>query len=115
MTPSDLISEDVVMERYGNLFGKRELKQARNDGLIGYFELKTGIFYTDADLMAYLQRNRRECQKNARLDSDRETPDARMSSGIIGSTESQETRSGTTTGTTRNPVELAARRLERVT
>lgn len=75
-TPADLMSEEVVLDRYGHLFAYRELSDARKAGTIAYHNLRKGPHYTNEQLMAYLSAQVRPiCQDgNATLDDQKPVP-----------------------------------------
>ena len=52
---SALLHEQEVMERYGRLFADRELRQARKNREIAWYDLRKGPFYTRDQLMDYLK------------------------------------------------------------
>lgn len=55
----DLMSEREVYEKYGHIFVDAELRQARQGGKIDFYDLRKGIFYTERQLLAYLDTHRR--------------------------------------------------------
>ena len=54
-TLDDLLNENEVMDRYGHLFADRELRQARKNQKIEWYDLRKGPFYTRDQLMDYLK------------------------------------------------------------
>jgi hypothetical protein len=51
----DLLSEKDVYDRYGKLLADRELREARKNGEIGWFDLRKGPHYTAEQVMNYLK------------------------------------------------------------
>lgn len=63
-TLSDLMSEDEVYKEYRHIFADKELREARQAGELEYYKLRKGIFYTEEQLLAYLeQRKQQPCQR----------------------------------------------------
>jgi len=59
----DLMTEAEVCERYGNLLGERELRQARRNNAVGFVTGKKGmILYHPAWIAQYLERKVTLCQ-----------------------------------------------------
>jgi len=51
LTPKDLMYEDRVYEKYPGLFAERELREARKNGCIRWYDLRKGPHYTDSQIM----------------------------------------------------------------
>ena len=82
----DLISEREVYQRYGHLFVTDELRQARQSRQLECFELRKGIFYTQAQLLSYLEtRRRKQCQNRPLLEPQSDPQNASGSSRTNGS------------------------------
>jgi hypothetical protein len=71
---SELIHEDAVYERFPGVFATRELREARQRGLIKWYDLRKGPHYTEAQLMAYVQTKERSGCDNAKLDPEKKSP-----------------------------------------
>lgn len=82
---SDLISEKAVYERYGEIFAQHELREARNAGLLAHYHLRKGIFYTEGQLLAYIERRRQEPCENKLLVPEKDDPRASGNSKTSGS------------------------------
>lgn len=63
-TPDDLMNEDEVYTRYPKKFADRELREARQKGLIDFYDLRKGPHYSEEQLAAYLetQLKSKQCQ-----------------------------------------------------
>jgi hypothetical protein len=83
--PEDLMHENEVYEKYPNLFADRELREARQQGLIGWYDTRKGPQYTKAQLMGYLHTKERAPCRNEKLNEARESPRASSKSATTGS------------------------------
>lgn len=111
----DLISEREVYQRYGHLFVIDELRQARQSRQLECFELRKGIFYTQAQLLFYLEtRRRKQCQNRPLLDLENEPRHASGNSRTNGSAR-KPVRLISTDTSTQETEELVAKALERRT
>ncbi|MBX3527380.1 MAG: hypothetical protein KF904_14335 [Rhodoblastus sp.] len=54
----DYLTEAAVLQRY-DMFNAAELRRARKKGLLAFFDFKSGIRYTVADLESYIVRTYR--------------------------------------------------------
>jgi len=113
--PDDLMHEDEVYQKYGRLLADRELREARKNGLIGWFDLRKGPHYTAEQVMEYLRtREKKPCQQARPLVEP--VPNgkrsASSSSTNIGSGERKAPTSSSIIGMTPRLEELAAERLE---
>lgn len=73
---ADLILESDVYRRFDGLFTSDELRQARVNREIAYYPRGRAFYYTEVDLVAYVQSKRVEAtrQANKALDPSREIP-----------------------------------------
>jgi hypothetical protein len=115
VTPGDLCSEKDVMDRFGHLLTERELREARQAGRIGYYDLRKGIFYTEPQVMAYLALSEKAPCRNAKLDPEKEAPLASSRSEPTGSGRRPGASISSIIGMTPRLEERAAERLERET
>jgi hypothetical protein len=82
----DLLSEAEVYKRYKHIFVDGELRDARKHGEIDFFWLRKGIFYTEAQLTAYLQKRlKRPCENLALVNLESDNPPAPGNSKPSGS------------------------------
>lgn len=110
---TDLISEKDVYERY-KLFADRELLEARQSGELEFYKLRKGVYYTEAQLIDYLEkRKQRPCQNRPLVEN--ESSSASGNSKTNGSVKKPALRTITATGTPEPEGELVARALERQT
>lgn len=113
--PEDLMHEDEVYKKYGHLFAERELREARKQRLIGWFDLRKGPHYTAEQVMEYLRtREQKPCRKAQPLVDPAAGGKTRGSSRSesIGSGERADRSSSSIIGMTPRLEELAAERLE---
>jgi hypothetical protein len=109
---SDLIHEDTVYERFPGVFATRELREARQAGLIQWYDLRKGPHYTEAQLMAYIQTKERKGCDNGKLDPERESPPVSGRSENTGLPSRKPPRSGNIVGMTPALERYAADQLE---
>ena len=67
----ELLHEDAVYERFGNLFADRELREARKGGKIGFYQTRKGPFYSKVQLSDYLKSMERTPCENRQLEPER--------------------------------------------
>ncbi|MGE5510270.1 MAG: hypothetical protein ACM31O_03350 [Bacteroidota bacterium] len=108
----DLMSEDEVMERWGKLLAARELREARQAGLIEWFDLRKGPHYTAAGVMAYLALKKVAPCRNEKLDPAKESPTASGRSAATGSPAKKTARLSIIAGMTPQLEERAAKALD---
>jgi hypothetical protein len=108
---ADLLSEKDVMDRFGHLLTERELREARQAGTIGYYDLRKGIFYTPQQVMGYLARSEKTPCRNAKLDPERDAPLASFKSETTGSGKRPAASISSITGMTPKLEERAAEQL----
>lgn len=113
-TLCDLILEADVYERFAGLFITDELRLARQRGEIAFYPRGRAIYYTEADLVAYVRSKRvGACKEDlVPIDKTREVPTEYSKSEASGSGKNVIRMSTPTTGTTPKHDELAARALE---
>lgn len=110
----DLISEREVYQRYGHLFVTDELRQARQEGVLECFDLRKGIFYTQPQLLSYLEKRRRVQCRNRPLLEPTDHQSASGNSRTSGSARRRVQLVSTDTSTRENDA-LVARALEQRT
>lgn len=67
----ELMSEKQVYEKYKDLFSERELREARQKGLLEFFDLRKGVYYCEEQLAAYLSsKATKKCQNDTLNDND---------------------------------------------
>lgn len=117
----DLLSEHEVYDRYGKLLAERELREARKNREIGWYDLRKGPHYTPAQIMDYLKlRECQPCQPNQPLDADKPVPGPQANgkrngssrSGLSGSDAKPTATISSIAGMTTTLEERAARRLD---
>ena len=112
---SDLISEKEVYERY-KLFADRELLEARQSGELEFYRLRKGIYYTESQLIAYLEkRKQRPCQNQPLQESESNNGSGNSRTSGLGGKPALRTITGTGTPEQEPDGELIARALERQT
>lgn len=113
----DLISEKEVYERY-KLFADRELLEARQSGELEFYKLRKGIYYTEAQLIAYLEKRKQQPWQNRPLaEPASESSNGSGNSKTSGSAKKPALRTITGAGTQAPELdgELVARALEHQT
>jgi hypothetical protein len=108
----DLLSEKEVYEKYGRLLADRELREARQRGLISWFDLRKGPHYTADQIMAYFKRRERQICEQESLTRAPESGSASSRSATIGWAMRPGATTSSTTGMTPELEERAARLLE---
>jgi hypothetical protein len=108
----DLLSEKEVYDRYGKLLADRELREARQNQEIEWFDLRKGPHYTKKDLMAYLERRKIGTWQNDKIDPAKESPTGSSKSAASGSAKRPAATISSITGMTRQLEERAARQLD---
>ncbi len=78
-SPDDLMTEDQVYERYPKKFADRELREARQKGLIDFYDLRKGPHYSEEQLAAYLetQLKSKQCDNETLNDNSLSDPPGR--------------------------------------
>jgi hypothetical protein len=62
-TIAELMSERDVYDRFPKVFADKELREARQNGEIEYYLLRMGPYYSEKQLIAYLEKRlRKPCQ-----------------------------------------------------
>lgn len=62
-TIAELMSERDVYDRFPKVFADKELREARQNGEIEYYMLRMGPYYSEKQLIAYLEKRlRKPCQ-----------------------------------------------------
>jgi len=108
----DLISESQVYERWRTLFVDKELRLARQQRLIEWFDLWAGIHYTEAQLAAYIERwVQKSCEQTGPLEVEKKKASSKLETN--GSTVSRTAGLSIATGTTKEQGEFLARAFER--
>ena len=113
---SDLIKEPDVYKRFPGVFSEDELRLARTRDLIAFYPLGRSFYYTEADLVAYVQSKKVDpaCkERNAPLSPDKEMPSS--SSETTGSTASRAEPTSTVIGMTPALEKRAAKLLSSLT
>jgi hypothetical protein len=76
----DLMSERQVYEKYKDLFADRELREARQSGLLEFFDLRKGPYYSEEQLAAYLStKATRKCRNEPLNDNGQSDQPAKRS------------------------------------
>lgn len=111
---ADLILESDVYDRFPGLFVTDELRMARQRGEVAFYPRGRAIYYTEGDLVAYVQSKKvvPQCRDNKPLDESRPVPRELTSTPASGLVASVIAMSGRTTGTMKPLDERAARQLE---
>lgn len=114
MRLDELMSEAEVYEKWPRLFVDKELRNARQARLIEWFNMRSGIYYTEAQLVAYLERKlQKSCEQSEALDVENKT--ASSKSGTNGSDKNKKPGLSIVTGMTKDESALVARALEQRT
>lgn len=113
----DLMHEKDVEQKYGKILADRELREARQAGLIGWYDLRKGPHYTTKQVMDYLAlREKKPCKTepdvNKPLVPEPVKPSASSSSAATGSGRSPAAAPSPIIGMTRALEERAARALD---
>jgi hypothetical protein len=107
----ELMSENHVYKIWGHLLVDKELREARQNGLIEWFNLRKGPHYTELQIINYfLTRVRSACDVNKVLQMDGAIDDSKSSAN--GSAKSKKAALSIVTGTTQLPAELVEKALE---
>jgi hypothetical protein len=110
-----LMSEKEVYDKYPHIFADKELREARQRGELEFFALRKGVFYTEDQLLAYLnQRRQKPCANRPLLVQESDNPPASGNSKTNGSG-AKPVRLITTDAGTQETDGLIARALERQT
>lgn len=115
VTLDDLMHEKEVEQTYGKILADRELREARQAGLIGWYDLRKGPHYTRQQIMDYLAlREKKPCQTEPDVNKPLEPvrASASSSSAATGSGRSPEAAPSRIIGMTRALEERAAKALD---
>jgi hypothetical protein len=66
-TIAELMSETEVYKRFPSIFADKELREARQAGLIEWYNLRKGPHYSENQLIAYVQTKLRKLGQNRPL------------------------------------------------
>src|SRR5688572_20347331 len=84
-TITELMNEKEVYDRFPNIFADKELREARQRGEIEYYSLRKGPYYSEAQLIAYLEKRLRKPCQNRPLAPEEVSSPAPGSSATNGS------------------------------
>lgn len=110
----ELLNEREVYELYGKLLADKELREARQNGIISWYDLRKGPHYTRDQVLQYLKLKERSACQNQPLNLARaESGKQRESSNLvtIGSPRNQ-TATGPIAGMNPKLEKLAADQLD---
>lgn len=111
---AELIKESEVYARFPGLFADRELRQARHNGRIQFYRLRTGVFYTEEQLVDYIEQYRVDaCTDGDPLYSEPENKAVENGSRSEANGSGKRTASGTAIGMTPQQGAAVANLLER--